>query len=141
MFKNLEISLKTLINIWLTLALLAGVLSSYIWMDYNKRWQAHLQKGFNVGISIHDYLQGHDVLPTEITTINSPNESRLADALFWQKLSLVDASDKISDYVLDDNIRENMSYKTIRVTILSKEIAYEKDEVSLNERIYQIHTN
>ena len=136
MFKNLEISLKTLINIWLTLALLAGVLSSYIWMDSNKRWQAYLQKGFNVGISIHDYLQGHDVLPTEITTIQlSPNESRLADAALWQKLSLVDASDKISNYVLDDNIRENMSYKTIRVTILSKEIAYEKDEVSLNERI------
>ena len=86
MFKNLEISLKTLINIWLTLALLAGVLSSYIWMDSNKRWQAYLQKGFNVGISIHDYLQGHDVLPTEITTIQlSPNEIRLADAALWQK--------------------------------------------------------
>ena len=52
---------------------------------------------------------------------------------------MVDATDKISNYVLDDNIRENMSYKTIRVTILSKEIAYEKDEVSLNERIPNSH--
>ena len=136
MFKHIEISLKTLITIWIVFALLAGVLSTYAWMESNKRWQAHLQKGFTVGISIHDYLQGHDVLPAEITTSElSPNESRLADAALWQKLSAVDASDKISNYVLDDIVRDNISYKTIRVTILSKQIAYEKDEISLNARI------
>lgn len=140
MFKSIEISLKTLITIWIVIALLAGVLSAYAWLDSNKRWQAHLQKGFTVGISIHDYLQGHDVLPVEITTRQlSPTESRLADAALWQKLSRVNASDKISNFVLDDIVRDNITYKTIRVTILSKQISYEKDEVSLNDRIPNSH--
>ena len=118
------------------MALLTGVLSAYMWLDSNHRWQAHLQKGYAAGIAIHDYLQGHDVLPAGLTTSQlSAHESRLADAGLWQKLSAVSASDKISNFVLDDAIRDDATYKTIRVTILSQQIAYEKDEVSLNGRI------
>ena len=136
MLKHIHFSLRTLFNIWILIALVAGCLSAYIWMESNQRWQAHIQKSFLAGIAIHDYLQGHQVLPPEITTTQlSRNESRLADAGLWQKLSIVDVSDKISNFVLDDSVQDQAEYKTIRVAILSKQISYKKDDISLNSAV------
>lgn len=123
-------------NLWIIIALLAGIFSAFIWMDSTNKWQAHIQKSYLTGIAIHDYLHGHNVLPSNIMTKDlSRNESRLADAGLWQKLSFVTGADKISNFVLDDSVKDQASYKTIRVTILSKELSYKKDDIPLNSPI------
>ena len=136
MGKGIPISIKTLMNAWITIAVLSGALSAFLWMDSNHRWQSHIQKSYLAGIAIHDYLHGHDVLPDVIVTSQlSRNESRLADAGLWQKLSFITGSDKISNFVLDDSVKDQAIYKTIRVTVLSKKIAYKKDDIPLNSPV------
>ena len=136
MVKRIHISLKTLSHAWILVALVVGILCSFLWMESNQRWQAYIQQNYNAGLAIYDYLHGHDVLPPDIKTNQlSPNESRLADAALWQKLSFVRASDKISNFVLDDSVTDQATYQTIRVAVLSKQISYQTDDIPLNERL------
>lgn len=132
----MSLSLRTYATIWILGAALSGGLSVFTWMQSNAQWHAHLDRAYNAGIAIHDYMKGHDVLPDTFKTSTLPgNLSRMADANLWRKLPEISSSDYISRFVFDDTTKTDALYETWRLAIVSDALSYGKETVALNEAV------
>lgn len=82
---NTRLRLRTISAIWVSIALIVGVVSGAFWVHSNLKWSEHLTQSYSTGVEVYYALESGSRVPgVEISKLSEADHARAASARFEQ---------------------------------------------------------
>ena len=125
-------SLHIIVGGLLLLAAFSGVVSTFLWMDTGKRWDAHLHRAESVGMQIHWSQENDRPAPAGISIDQiSVEDDKLARAGKFSLMSSVSSADLVTQLSLS-GVTESGDRSHISLAITSPDLRYPVGRVVSN---------
>lgn len=142
-----SMSLHIIVGGLLLLAAFSGVVSTFLWMDTGKRWDAHLHRAESLGMQIHWSQENDRPAPAGISIDQiGVEDDKLARAGKFSLMSSVRSADLVTQLSLS-GVTESGDRSHISLAITSPDLRYpvgrvgsngQGTEMSLAEKLGQI---
>ena len=127
-----SMSLHIIVGGLLLLAAFSGAVSTFLWMDTEKRWDAHLHRAESVGMQIHWSQENDRPAPAGISIDQiSVEDDKLARAGKFSLMSSVSSADLVTQLSLS-GVTESGDRSHISLAITSPDLRYPVGRVVSN---------
>ncbi|MGB0518993.1 MAG: histidine kinase dimerization/phospho-acceptor domain-containing protein, partial [Candidatus Puniceispirillaceae bacterium] len=129
---SFSLSLHIIVGGLLLLAAFSGVVSTFLWMDTEKRWDAHLHRAESLGMQIHWSQENDRPAPAGISIDQiSVEDDKLARAGKFSLMSSVSSADLVTQLSLS-GVTESGDRSHISLAITSPDLRYPVGRVVSN---------
>lgn len=130
---GLNISLKGLSTLWVSLALGIGVLSGALWFHSNLRWQEHLNTAYAHGVEAYYAMDTrHDVTGVRIEALTG-EDLELANAGRFEQISDAPRPAYVTILSLSDTAAAFTGSAGLKIAVASDQLKYRVSEIASDD--------